>query len=160
MPHSSTIAAKVMAPAQATLINPMAHAVISGPENRFRTPERPNHNGIDIVPASLSGPLNDLLAVFHGTVIEVLTDCVVGDYGCGSGWGNYVKIHLDGPWSEFDALYAHCSSILVKPGDRVKTGQVIAIEGKTGASGVEHLHFELHHNGTQIDPEPHLTLTL
>lgn len=52
------------------------------------------------------------------------------------------------------SIYKHNSSVLKKPGDRVKSGEPIAIIGNTGenSKGV-HLHFELWHNGLPINPE-------
>ena len=49
--------------------------------------------------------------------------------------------------------YAHSSRALVKPGQKVKPGQPIAIEGTTGDSTGPHLHFEIHRGmWNQIDP--------
>lgn len=40
-------------------------------------------------------------------------------------------------------MYAHLSEIFVKTGDHVKAGQVIGIEGASGAAGRRHLHFDV-----------------
>ncbi|MGZ3883102.1 MAG: M23 family metallopeptidase [Bacteroidia bacterium] len=52
------------------------------------------------------------------------------------------------------SIYKHAASVLKKPGDRVKSGEPIAIIGNTGenSKGV-HLHFELWHNGLPLDPQ-------
>lgn len=65
--------------------------------------------------------------------------------------GNVVILrHKDGIIS----VYKHCESITKQQGDKVRTGEVIAIAGSTGeqSTGV-HLHFELWKDGFPIDPE-------
>lgn len=65
--------------------------------------------------------------------------------------GNVVILrHKDGIIS----AYKHCESITKQQGDKVRTGEVIAIAGSTGeqSTGV-HLHFELWKDGFPIDPE-------
>ena len=54
--------------------------------------------------------------------------------------------------SGITTLYAHCSSLLVKVGDKVSRGQVIAKVGSTGVSTGNHLHFEVRINGSTTDP--------
>ncbi|MEM3452830.1 MAG: M23 family metallopeptidase [Candidatus Hadarchaeum sp.] len=49
-------------------------------------------------------------------------------------------------------LYGHCSELLVKEGDEVMAGQVIAREGSTGFSTGPHLHFEVRIKGEAVDP--------
>lgn len=49
-------------------------------------------------------------------------------------------------------LYAHCSALLVKPGEQVQAGQAIARVGTTGNSTGPHLHFEVHIGGRPYDP--------
>ncbi len=53
-------------------------------------------------------------------------------------------------------LYAHCSKLLVKEGQRVKAGTVIALSGSTGKSTGPHLHFEVRMNGEQQNPRKYL----
>jgi len=69
------------------------------------------------------------------------------------GWGNLLLIrHADG-WV---SAYAHCEALLVKRGDQVKRGQVIARVGQTGAVASPQLHFELRKSGQAIDPASEL----
>lgn len=63
-------------------------------------------------------------------------------------YGKMVKIdHGNG----FATLYAHCSELLVEPGDYVVKGQPIARVGSTGYSTGNHCHFEIQINGQWTD---------
>src|SRR5690606_40125033 len=56
--------------------------------------------------------------------------------------------------AELISEYKHNSELLKSKGDRVKAGEAIAIIGNTGElSTGPHLHFELWHNGSPLDPE-------
>ena len=48
--------------------------------------------------------------------------------------------------------YAHCSHLLVKTGDRVNRGQVVALMGRSGKVTGSHLHFETRKHGRPFDP--------
>lgn len=57
------------------------------------------------------------------------------------------------------SIYKHNATLLKKEGDFVKAGEAIAILGQSGdAKTVEHLHFELWHNGIAINPADYMTL--
>ena len=57
------------------------------------------------------------------------------------------------------SVYKHNSTLLKKEGDYVKAGEAIAILGRSGnAEEVEHLHFELWHNGIAITPADYMTI--
>ena len=101
------------------------------------------HTGIDI---GAAGGTN-ILSAEDGMVVTVI-------YGS-TGYGYYVIVyHGDGYYT----LYAHCSKILVKEGDQVKRGQVIALVGTTGSSTGNHLHFEVRLNGSTVNPLDYVSL--
>jgi len=50
--------------------------------------------------------------------------------------------------------YGHNKELLVKKGDKVNKGEVIALSGNTGQSSAPHLHYEIIKDGTPIDPAP------
>jgi murein DD-endopeptidase MepM/ murein hydrolase activator NlpD len=66
-----------------------------------------------------------------------------------SGFGLVVEIdHGFG----YLTIYAHLSKSLVKRGDSVTRGQVIAKSGNSGLSSGPHLHYEVHHDGKALNP--------
>lgn len=64
-------------------------------------------------------------------------------------YGKIIKINHG---SGVETRYAHASKLLVKEGDVVKKGQLIALVGSTGRSTGAHLHFEVRRNGAPLDP--------
>ena len=79
---------------------------------------------------------------------------VVGFAGWNSGGYGYLVVvkHRLG----FETWYAHLSGIAVSPGQAVEGGSRIGYIGSTGYSTGPHLHFEVRHFGTPIDPVPYL----
>ncbi|OHD67885.1 MAG: hypothetical protein A2W19_06445 [Spirochaetes bacterium RBG_16_49_21] len=65
------------------------------------------------------------------------------------GYGKTVVIAHPGGWK---TLYAHLSRIIVKTGQHVKQGQLIAMSGNTGRSTGAHLHFEILRGDKNINP--------
>lgn len=94
------------------------------------------HPGIDI--ANSKG--TNIIASAKGTVIFS---------GRKGGYGKTIIInHGYG----YKTLYAHNNDLLVSVGDKVDKGQLIAKMGKTGRSTGNHLHFEIHKNGSPVNP--------
>lgn len=70
-----------------------------------------------------------------------------------SGWkqGYGETVEIDHGFN-YTTRYAHCSKRMVKVGQTVKRGDVIALVGNTGKSTGPHLHYEVHYNGKPVDP--------
>jgi hypothetical protein len=90
----------------------------------------------------------------EGTPIHAGGVGVVSFAGFNSGgYGNLVVIsHRLG----FESWYAHMSRVAATPGESVSGGQVIGYVGATGHATGPHLHFEVRHFGTPVDPTPYL----
>jgi murein DD-endopeptidase MepM/ murein hydrolase activator NlpD len=95
------------------------------------------------------------IAVPEGTPIKAAEDGVVAYSGNElKGYGNLVLVrHASGHVT----AYAHASELLVKRGDTVKRGQVIAKSGQTGNVSSPQLHFEIRKGATPVDPMQFLT---
>ena len=84
-----------------------------------------------------------------GSHVHATGDGVVSYVGPRGGYGNVVEIdHGFG----YSTLYAHLEKPLVREGQRVKRGEVIALSGNTGLSTGPHLHYEVIKNGVHVDP--------
>lgn len=94
------------------------------------------HQGIDI-----SAPM--------GTPIRSAADGVVVVVRESPSYGKTLEIDHGSGWQ---TLYAHCSEIMVRAGETVKRGQLVAKVGQTGEATAPHLHFEVKRNGQQVDP--------
>jgi murein DD-endopeptidase MepM/ murein hydrolase activator NlpD len=100
------------------------------------TKQLAQHSGVDFVTPSGT----QIVASGDGTVIKAGSD---------PAYGNFVEIaHGDG----FISKYAHNSKLLVKPGQVITRGQVIALSGSTGRSTGPHLHYEVHQNNSYLNP--------
>ena len=66
-----------------------------------------------------------------------------------SEYGNFIKILKD----DVMTVYAHCKKLMVKEGDIVKKGDVIATVGSTGNSTGPHLHFEIRLSDRFVNPK-------
>jgi murein DD-endopeptidase MepM/ murein hydrolase activator NlpD len=98
------------------------------------------HTGVDI-------------AVAQGTQILAGHDGKVTFAGSNGGYGLAVFLEGETPAGErLVTRYAHCSELLVTPGQQVKKGDVIAKVGSTGNSTGPHLHLEVLLNGRYLNP--------
>ena len=98
------------------------------------------HTGLDI-------------ACETGTEIKSVADGKVIFAERNGAYGNLVKIdHGNG----VETWYAHCSKIIVKVGDEVKSGDNIAEVGSTGNSTGPHLHLEIRIDGIAVNPQQYL----
>jgi murein DD-endopeptidase MepM/ murein hydrolase activator NlpD len=106
--------------------------------------------------AMANGQQNDgiNLALPEGTPVHAAEDGVVAYAGSElKGYGNLVLVrHSNG----FVTAYAHASEILVKRGDQVRRGQVIAKSGQTGNVTSPQLHFEIRKGSAPVDPTQYL----
>ncbi|HOF16676.1 MAG TPA: M23 family metallopeptidase [Bacteroidales bacterium] len=94
------------------------------------------HTGVDIIGR-------------RGMPIYATADGVVSRDNAGSGYGiNVVINHGYG----YQTVYAHLLKTAVKPGKRVKRGEVIGYMGSTGLSVATHLHYEVIKNGQKVNP--------
>jgi murein DD-endopeptidase MepM/ murein hydrolase activator NlpD len=90
------------------------------------------------------------LAVPQGTPVQAAENGVVAYAGNElKGYGNLVLIRHANNWV---SAYAHNEEILVKRGDKVRRGQVIAKAGATGAVSQPEVHFELRKGSRPVDP--------
>jgi murein DD-endopeptidase MepM/ murein hydrolase activator NlpD len=89
----------------------------------------------------------------YGTPIRATADGVVVKSGWSGGYGNVVEISHGFNCNTF---YAHNSRNVVKAGQKVKKGQVIAYVGSTGVSTGSHCHYEVRIQGRHVDPAPYM----
>lgn len=140
---AGTAAAVAAAPASGSVADgklrwPVKGRVIAGygPRN-----DGTHNDGINIsVPAG-----TDVHAAENGSVAYAGSEL--------KGYGNLILVRHD---NGLVTAYAHASEILVKRGDRVQRGQVIAKAGKTGAVDQPQLHFEVRRDQTPVDPATYL----
>lgn len=122
---------------------PLAHTYITSPFGGRADPFGGGgqyHKGIDFK-ANVGDPV---LAVADG---------VVSYAGVRSGYGNVVEVdHGNG----YVTRYAHNSRLVVKAGDLVRAGQMVAQAGSTGRSTGAHVHFEVWEDGRVVNPRKFL----
>lgn len=117
---------------------PVQGTVIS----RFGPKQGGRHNDGINIRAPMGAPVR---AAENGVVAYAGSDL--------KGFGNLLLIRHDGGWV---TAYGHNQTLLVKRGDTVKRGQVIAHVGDTGTTGGPQLHFEIRRGTKAVNPEQYL----
>lgn len=133
----SVLPSATTAPTEGVVFFPPIKGIIS---DRYSAAKQ--HFGIDIVAA----PNASVVATQEGTIIFT---------GFDSNVGNVIQVqHQNG----FVSIYKHNALLLKKVGDKVRTGEAIAIVGNTGElSTGAHLHFELWYKGKPVNPELYIS---
>lgn len=108
--------------------------------NPFDNTTKEKHTGIDID----TNITTDVSASADGKVEKT---------GFDERFGNYIIIRHNKIYS---TCYAHLEKPLVKTGDVVKSGEIIAIAGETGNATGKHLHFEIRKEEERVDPLKYL----
>src|ERR1700737_4886756 len=149
-PQSARLAQATATPEDIKIETPLKAAEATGALPTFRWPVR--GKVITSYGAKTNGKANDgiNLAVPEGTPVKAAEDGVVAYSGNElKGYGNLVLVrHSNG----YVTAYAHASELLVKRGDTIKRGQIIAKSGQSGEVGSPQLHFEIRKGSSPVDP--------
>ena len=162
-PAPATKMASIAAPAQSARLaqatanvedkpaeTPAKAAEATGALPTFRWPVR--GKVITSYGAKTNGKSNDGInvAVPEGTPVKAAEDGVVAYSGNElKGYGNLVLVrHSNG----YVTAYAHASELMVKRGDPIKRGQIIAKSGQSGEVASPQLHFEIRKGSSPVDP--------
>jgi murein DD-endopeptidase MepM/ murein hydrolase activator NlpD len=148
--QSARLAQATPTPEEPAVEAPVKASEATGALPTFRWPVR--GKVITTYGAKTNGKSNDgiNLAVPEGTPIKAAEDGVVAYSGNElKGYGNLILVrHANG----YVTAYAHASELLVKRGDTIKRGQVIAKSGQSGEVGSPQLHFEIRKGSMPVDP--------
>ena len=139
---SASVNINMVAPGSGAVRWPVASFHSDWAINGFRTPTRPNHNGLDM----LNSGGTPIFAAADG-VVRVAQD------GLG-GYGNAVVIDSVIGGQVVTTLYAHMiwGSRTVGAGQTVSAGQMIGLMGQTGSATTTNLHFEVRVGSALVDP--------
>jgi murein DD-endopeptidase MepM/ murein hydrolase activator NlpD len=136
--------------AAAVTESPVKTAEATGALPTFRWPVR--GRVVTGYGAKTNGKSNDGInvAVPEGTPVKAAEDGVVAYSGNElKGYGNLILVrHSNG----YVTAYAHASELLVKRGETIKRGQIIAKSGQSGEVGSPQLHFEIRKGSSPVDP--------
>jgi murein DD-endopeptidase MepM/ murein hydrolase activator NlpD len=147
-PDTLSIAQISTAPAPAGAAVPAATAPVAPDSARTGPPSLKPAKGW--VSAGLSGQHPGVdIAAREGEPVMAAADGLVSFAGWDSYFGNKIVIAHG---ARYTTMYGHGGKLLVKTGDRVKQGQIIALVGSTGISSGPHLHYELTIDGKPVDP--------
>ena len=151
-PATAETAQPAEAPAPA--VQPSALPTLSDAANspRFLCPV--DYKYISRFRSDEDGHRGDDLCADEGTEIRAAADGVVLAAQEHYSWGNFVEIDhgTDADGLRWVTLYAHMKSCAVVPGQTVTAGQVIGYVGHTGYTTGNACHFEMHVNGTLVEP--------
>ena len=149
-PQSARLAQATATVEDAAVATPVKATEATGALPTFRWPVR--GKVITSYGAKTNGKSNDgiNLAVPEGTPVKAAEDGVVAYSGNElKGYGNLVLVrHSNG----YVTAYAHASELMVKRGDTIKRGQIIAKSGQSGEVGSPQLHFEIRKGSMPVDP--------
>lgn len=148
--QQARLAQATTTPEAAVVESPVKSADATGALPTFRWPVR--GRVITSYGAKTNGKSNDGInvAVPEGTPVKAADDGVVAYSGNElKGYGNLVLVrHSNG----YVTAYAHASELMVKRGDPIKRGQIIAKSGQSGEVGSPQLHFEIRKGSSPVDP--------
>ena len=148
--EKARLAQATTTPAELSTETPVKATETTGALPTFRWPVR--GKVITSYGAKTNGKANDgiNLSVPEGTPVRAAEDGVV-DYSGNElkSYGNLVLVrHSNG----YVTAYAHASEVLVKRGDAIKRGQIIAKSGQSGEVGSPQLHFEIRKGSSPVNP--------
>ncbi|MBW6396018.1 M23 family metallopeptidase [Thermus sp. SYSU G05001] len=99
-------------------------------------PER--HQGLDVTYGDPRRPGDPVPSPFAGRVVRVGQDP--------KGYGNYVVLDVGGK----EVIAGHFQEVRVRPGQEVRRGEVLGLEGSTGAATGPHVHWEIRQGGKAV----------
>ena len=109
------------------------------PEVRDRFPQLPpQHQGLDVVYGDPRKPGDPVPSPFTGRVLRVGEDP--------KGYGRYVVMDVGG----YEVLAGHLQEVKVRAGQVVRAGEILGLEGKTGAATGPHTHWEVRREGKAV----------
>lgn len=136
-------------------------AALAGSRSYETTPSMPRHWPLDLQGFVTRGRVGEGtggegeahegidIAVPIGTPVRASGGGTVEAASTNADYGLFVLLRHPGG---YESMYGHASRLLVREGDSVVAGQVIALSGSSGRSTAPHLHFEIRREGQSLDP--------